>query len=417
MVWIGILIVIVTFAAIIKGYETRLVLAIGGISMALIAGNFQMASIAFDKTITNPGLVIVTTTVMGFAYVLKATECDTHMIRLATKYIGRIRQLLIPFAIVITFIANSAMASSAGTAAAVGIILIPLLINSGVHPVMAGAAVLAGTWGNVFALGSPHPPIIAKLSDTDVITVFIKQAPTALTCLAICVILITLTAIVLKENKGYIPDKEMYLSEDFSISYARALVPFVPVTLLIASSKQIALLPTIRTSEAMIAGCVLAFLASRTSPSKLSKEFFDGMGYGLSNIVGLMITSSMFSAGLSAIGITTALTAIMKESVSIAKIGATFGPFIIAIISGSGDAATLAFNTSVTPHAAEFGFDPSLMGSLSYLTGSFGRTMSPVAGVTIICASLTGNSNPIELIKRTALTMFVLAIVAMFMLL
>lgn len=417
MVWIGVLIVIITFAAIIKGYETRLVLAIGGISMALIAGKFQLASLAFDKTLTNPGLVIVTTTVMGFAYVLKATECDTHMIRLATRHIGRFRTLLIPLAILITFVANSAMASSAGTAAAVGIILIPLLINSGVHPVMAGAAVFSGTWGNVFALGSPHPPIIAKLSNTDVITVFIKHAPTALTCLVICMVLMTFTAIFLKENKGYVPQGQIDLQEDFKVSYARAIVPFVPVALLIASSKQVAWLPPIRTSEAMIAGCVLAFLASRKNPGTLSKQFFDGMGYGLSNIVGLMITSSMFSAGLGAIGVTTALTEIMKGSVGIAKIGATFGPFIIAVISGSGDAATLAFNTSVTPHAAEFGFDPSKMGSLAYLTGSFGRTMSPVAGVTIICASLAGNINPIELVKRTALVMVVLALVAMFILL
>lgn len=417
MVWIGILIVIITFVAIIKGYETRLVLALGGIAMALAAGKFSVASIAFDKTLTNPGLVIITTTAMGFAYVLKATECDIHMIRFATSHIGKFRPLLIPLTILATFIANSAMTSSAGTAAAVGIILIPLLINSGIHPAMAGAVVLSGTWGNTFALGSIHPPIIAKLSGSDVITVLIKQAPAAFTCLAITMILMSAIAIFLKENKGYVAETDLAVNDDFKVSYFRAAVPFVPVILLMLSSKQVAILPPIRTAEAMIAGCILAYLASRVSPGTLSKQFFDGMGYALSNIVGLMIGASIFSAGLGAIGITSALTEMMKESVNIAKIGATFGPFIIAVISGSGDAATLAFNTSVTPHAAEFGFDPSKMGSLSFLTGSFGRTMSPVAGVTIICASLACNSNPIDLIKRTAGVMILVALVAMFMLL
>ena len=41
--------------------------------------------------------------------------------------------------------------------------------------------------------------------------------------------------------------------------------------------------------------------------------------------------------------LTQALIDAMKNSQQIAQFGATFGPFIIAILSGSGDAATLAF--------------------------------------------------------------------------
>ena len=54
-------------------------------------------------------------------------------------------------------------------------------------------------------------------------------------------------------------------------------------------------------------------------------------------------------------GLTNALIDGMKNSQQIAQIGAAFGPFLLAVISGSGNAAALAFNGAVTPHAADFG--------------------------------------------------------------
>lgn len=58
------------------------------------------------------------------------------------------------------------------------------------------------------------------------------------------------------------------------------------------------------------------------------------------------------------------------------------------MISGSGDAATVAFNEAVTPHAAQFGLQAIDMGSMAALGGTLGRTMSPIAGATIIAPVL-----------------------------
>ena len=49
-----------------------------------------------------------------------------------------------------------------------------------------------------------------------------------------------------------------------------------------------------------------------------------------------------------------------------------------------GDAATQAFNEAVTPHAEAFGMTILGLGGLAFLTGALGRTMSPLAGVTIL---------------------------------
>ncbi len=96
--------------------------------------------------------------------------------------------------------------------------------------------------------------------------------------------------------------------------------------------------------------------------------------------------------------------------------GATVGPFLMALVTGSGDAATMAFNKSITPHAATFGYAQANLGMAAALAGTLGRSASPLAGAAIVCAGLAGVS-PVELAKRTwpAMTVAML-MVAIFML-
>ena len=105
----------------------------------------------------------------------------------------------------------------------------------------------------------------------------------------------------------------------------------------------------------------------------------------------------------------------MKGSESIARIAGAFGPFIIAVISGSGDAAALAFNGAITPQAEAFGMSIINLGSLAQMAGSIGRSMSPVAGAALVCAGLAKVS-PMELSKRNALPMLLATITFMIVL-
>ena len=88
----------------------------------------------------------------------------------------------------------------------------------------------------------------------------------------------------------------------------------------------------------------------------------------------------------------------------------------MAVLSGSGDAATLAFNTSITPHAQQFGYGIIEMGSVAQISGALGRSMSPVAGAAIVCAGIAG-VNTLELTKRNALAMVLGTLTIMFFLL
>ena len=421
MVWIGALIVILTFVAIIRQYETRMVLFISGLAMCLVGlgalKGFEGAMDAFTKAMVNPGLVTVICTVMGFAFVMKLTKCDSHLVHLLAGGLGKLGPVLIPGAVIVTFAINIALPSAAGCAAAVGAVLIPTLIGAGVHPAVAASAVMAGTWGSAFNPGNSHNPFIAKLAGTDPVSVIASFTNAALVGIVIVAISLTLMAIVRKENKGYESPETVHVGDGFKVNFLMALIPMVPLVLLLLGSKQINLLPwAITVPQAMIIGVFLGFLTMIKDPSAISKQFWAGLGEAYGSVIGIIIAAAVFTAGMQAIGLTQALIEAMKNSQQIAQFGATFGPMIIAILSGSGDAATLAFNGAITPHAKDFGYGIIEMGSTAFLAGSLGRTMSPVAGAAIVCAGLARIS-PIEITKRNGPGCIVAAIAVMVILL
>nr|WP_320147399.1 C4-dicarboxylate transporter DcuC [uncultured Anaeromusa sp.] len=402
MIWVGAIIVLLTFVAIVKRYETRLVLFLGGLAMAAAAGNPLAAMDAFAKAMVNEGLVTTICTVMGFSYVMSVTNCDKHLVHLLAGGLKRVKPILVPGAVVVTWVLNIALPSTAGCAAAVGAVLIPTLIRSGVHPAMAAACVMSGTFGSTMSPGLSHNPFVAKLAQVDVMTVIANHAPAVLVVLAIAAPMLAIVAYWRKEG----PDAERAAAfqedgQNFKVNLLKALIPALPLLLLVLGSKQLGVIPTVTVPQAMIIGAMLGFLATFQNPQELSKGFFKGMGDSYGDIMGIIIAAAVFTQGMQIIGLTGAMIEKMKASQDIAIYAATFGPYFLAILSGSGDAAALAFNGAVTPHAAQFGWAISDMGSLATISGALGRTMSPVAGGLIVCATIA-KVNPFEIAKRTA---------------
>ena len=120
MVIAGIVIVIATFIAIIKQYETRLVLLLSGLLMCFIGGQIGAGTTAFVKELTNPGLVPTICTVLGFSYVMEYTKCTEHMVYFISAGLKKMTKIIIPGAVIITFLINIALPTAAGCAAAVG---------------------------------------------------------------------------------------------------------------------------------------------------------------------------------------------------------------------------------------------------------------------------------------------------------
>jgi DcuC family C4-dicarboxylate transporter len=115
-----------------------------------------------------------------------------------------------------------------------------------------------------------------------------------------------------------------------------------------------------------------------------------------------MAAAALFAAGMKSIGLTGAIVDAMKGSQEVAMFSAVIGPYIMATVCGSGNAAALAFNEAITPYAADFGLTVVQLGAVAQMAAGIGRTMSPIAGGVIILAGIAG-VNPIEVAKRTAL--------------
>jgi C4-dicarboxylate transporter, DcuC family len=421
---------VLTFVAIIRQVETRLALLTGGLVMALIALKPQAWSEAFFNSMTTAGLISVILPVMGFAAVMEVTGCNRHLVKMLTDPLLRVRVVLVPAAMLVTYVINTAISSAAGCTAAVGVVLIPAMMAAGIHPAMAAASVFAGTWGSVFSPGSPHPAVIAKIANLSVMDVILAHKWASIVGAFLVAVLLFAEAKLFKQDRDWTPEKAgSNLSKApggskqealEKVDVIRALIPTVPLILLILTVPQLGLttgfLPKgLSVLEAMLIGTVLGMLITWTSPVKITKDFFDGMGHAYASVIGIIIAAGVFIGGLQAAGVIDGLINLLKTVKSAVPLLGTFGPFLLAVLSGSGDAAALAFNNAVTPHAADFGVKAVDLGNLAWIGGALGRSMSPVSAACIIAAGFAGLS-PFELAKRNVVPMIVAAVAVMLML-
>ncbi len=432
MLWVGVVVILGVVYFLIKQKETRLVLIAAGFLLCFLSLNPMGAFAAFEKSMVTAGLIKTILSVMGFAYVMKLTKCDAHLVNLLVGALSHVRLFIVPGVVIVTAIVNIALSSAAGVSAAVGAIMIPLMMSLGVHPAVAGAAVMGGTFGSMLSPGLTHNAYIATelVKDNNVMAVIGSHWFASVVAVLICAASLTVFATLRKETSGYVPDAAHKVQELEKPNPLLAVIPMIPVVLLAFSAlisgkaapewgkallTHIPWFKSMSVPTAMLIGVFLGLVATRSNPTVVTKEFFKGMGDSYGSVMGIIIAAGVFVAGMQAVGLVESLIAALKESTDMAKYAAAYGPFFLAIITGSGDAATLAFNGAVTPHAEQFGMGIIQMGSLATLGGCRGRTMSPLAGAAIVCAGLAG-VNPMEIAKRHAPGMLIAVTVAMFML-
>lgn len=412
-IWMAAVVVVLTIAALLKRWETRLVLFTAGLAMAILSGAPSVALKAFIANMTNGSLITSICSSMGFAAVIAITRCDVHFVGLLVKPLGRLGIFLLPLCMLVASCVAVAIPSAAGCAAALGPTMIPLMVRAGFHPAIAGAAIIGSITPSTLSPGSSHNVWIAKLADMDVVDLIVEYAPEVLTLCAMNIILVSAMIFVFRDYKkpqgdggpvfSVEADKRGELPEHPSA--LRAIAPILPVVLLLLGAT---VLPAIRMSvaEAMIYGSIYTLLITRANPEAVTKEFFSGMGKGYGSIMGIIIAAGCFAGGLKAAGVIDALIEMLKNSNEIARYAANFGPFVMGVLTGSGDAAGHAFNQAVTPYAADFGMSVPSLGMVAALSGAFGRMCSPIAGATIVVAGMTRLS-PLEISKRMAIPMIV----------
>ena len=404
--WAALVIVALTLVALVKRYETRLVLCVSGLLMCIISLDPMAAYNQFAKSMTTGNLIQSICSAMGFAFLVSYTKCDIHLVQLLTRPMKSLGLFLIPCCTLLTAVINAAIPSAAGCAAAVGATLIPLMIRSGITPAGAGAAVLAGTYGSNFNPGGAHPVMISGMAGIEPMEFIIENAFTYTVLSLVGALMITVVEVFLRDHKGSGDLGNIQTDTTGGITKVNilyALAPMVPLVILLLGNTYV---PAIKmgVAQAMLIGVTYTMIVTRINPQNAFKEFFNGAGKGYGNVLGIIISAGVFAAGLREAGVVDALIEALKQANEYARVGGALGTWAMAVLMGSGDAATFAFNEAVTPHATEFGMTISELGNTVMCAAQLGRTMSPIAGVVILLAGMSQVS-PIDLVKRTAVPM------------
>lgn len=417
-------VVVLTFYFIIRGAEVRLALLAAGAVLALVAWKPEAWFTSFSSSMSQAGLLTVILPAIGFTTVIKLAKCDEHLVRLVVGPLLSLRAVIIPAAMLATLLLATAITSAAGITAAVGVVLIPAMIALGIHPAMAAAAVIGGTWGAAFSPGSPHPALIGEIAKTEVITIILAHLKASIPAALAFALGLYLVARLRTEDRGWTAERAgatpkagtpVEGQSDQPLSKLKAAMPMLPLFLLILTVPQFGLTTAwfpkgLSVLQAMIIGTIVTALVARLLPSNVVKSFFTGMGEAYAGVIGIIIAAGVFIGGLNAIGSIDRMIELLKVTQAAAPIVAMVGTFGIAVLSGSGDAAAIAFNKAVLPHAEQLGMTQLDLGNIAWLAGGLGRSMSPVAAATAIAAGYAG-VGVMDIAKRTAAPAIIAAIV------
>ena len=374
------LIVALTTIALIKRIDPRLVLIASGLLLCAVAGEAMQGLDAFALGMTRSGPLQSICAALGFAAVVRLANADETLVTLVAEHVRHIPLLLVMSATALTFILNISIPSGSGVAAVVGTTMIPLMIRCGISPITAAGAVLSGTFGSMLSPGFAQGAVLAQLTGEPAADLITRAAaPTVAALLLVC--LWNILADSVRPRKEAAASPEVPVSRRSLPLAAGALIPiFVYLfgAFLNASFGVV---------DAVLIGTAYLLLLSPERPALLLTEFFNGMGKAFADVFGITIAATVFAAGFQAAGLLDMIVASAGNG-DYAKWLFGIVPFLIALITGSSDAVTLAINQNFVPHAADFGMSAVDFGLMVAQAAQHGRVISPFAGATLIVCAL-----------------------------
>jgi len=440
--------VIAAIYLIVRGWDVRLVLLVAAILIALVAelnagetDRFHALALVvreFLATFSNEKFVVPICSAMGFAYVLRHTGCERHLVLLLVKPLRYMRWLMVPGVIAVGFLVNIPVISQTSTAVCIGPVVIPLMRAARYSMATAGACLLLGASVGGELMNPGAPELLTVYDKTKVST--ITQASEYIPPLVITQLLVSMAVFWLLSfwwERDKLPDEQSTIDGKAStlataevpietrINLLKALVPLVPLGLLFAAGPplhlieipdQWVILPkdgkrdsaynTRLIGLAMLVGVAVAAIVTPSRSRDCVKQFFEGAGYGFTNIVSLIVTATCFGKAIEAAGLAQLLGEWIATSPQLMQPLAAFIPLGFAAICGSGMASTQSLYGFFHAPAVALGLDPASVGAIVSLGSAAGRTMSPVSAVALMCGTLTG-TNSFTLAKRVAIPLLV----------
>src|SRR5437763_89024 len=143
MLVLSLLILAAAIYLMARRVEVRLVLLGAGLVLASLAGKPLAILDEFTRGMV-AAMVAPICAAMGFAAALRATGCDAELVHLLLAPVRRFHWLVLPGGLLAAYLVNVAVPSQTSTAAALGSILLPLMLAAGIRPEIAGAVLILG---------------------------------------------------------------------------------------------------------------------------------------------------------------------------------------------------------------------------------------------------------------------------------
>ena len=436
---ISVVFVIVVAKLLLKKYNPHAILLIAGLLMIVIAQilNYNLPTLksptgfsgfdlfkyvkeSFAKTNAGVGLMIMS--IGGFVAYINSIGASNMLVNVAMKPLKLFKKypyIAASMVIPIGQILFTAIPSAAGLGLLLMASLFPILVNLGVSKLSAVSVITAST---AFGIG-PASAITASatsITNIDTIVYFLDyQIPLVLP--------LTLSMMITyyfvnkyfdkKEKVAEIGNHEKIVNkieeekteDDTPVIYA--IIPILPIVLLIVFSKLFNFFPspiTLDTTTAMFISLFIAILFELFRTKKIKDVmtslniFWNGMGNIFKTVVTLIITADIFAKGLISLGFIDGLIS-LTENAGFGAIGIgiimSVMIFLASMLMGSGNASFFAFGPLIPKIAKSLGIESSSIILPMQLSASMGRTVSPVAGVIIATAQIAEVTS-LQIVKR-----------------
>lgn len=416
---LAVLVMALAIISIARGMDVRLVLLLAAFSLAGLAGDVTPIIREFLSTFSNERFVVPICSAMGFAYVLRHTRCDQHLVHLLIKPLQRFRLFVIPGVVLVGFLVNIPVISQTSTAVCIGAVVVPLMRAVGISSLTIGASILLGAsiGGELLNPGAPELNTVAENQ---------HQAPGAVVPavmrlifyhLAIATAIFWWLSVRAERTATVVADAPLQPLVPFRVNIFCALVPLFPLIFLfltgppleiikvpthwIVDEKTKALYGTRLIGLAMLLGVLLAAFAAPRQVAHVPRSFFEGAGYAFATIVSIIVTANCFGAAIKLIGLSTYIERLIVAMPDLLLPRAAAVSMAFAALSGSGMASTQSLYALFVEPAEALNIDRIDLGALISISAASGRTMSPVAAVTLMCAAMT-QTRPFALARRVA---------------
>jgi DcuC family C4-dicarboxylate transporter len=407
-------------AAVAWRLDVRLALFLAALALGAIAGDIAPVLRTFLATLTSEQFLIPICTAMGFAHVLRHSGCDQHLIHLLIRPLRSVRPLLIPGTVVISFVINISVISQASTAVAVGTVLVPLLRAARVTRTTIGAALVLGSsiGGELLNPGAPELSTIARRVGVPATECVPRILPLLLIQLAVAVAVFWPLSAWAEARAATEQDDKSLGTVPFRINLFKAMVPVIPLVLLMFVGPPLDLVhvpekwlvepgqfAASRLSYSvrliglsMLIGTALAALAAPSRIGATARVFFEGAGYAFTQIISIIVVATCFGTGIKQLRLDEPIKRLIGDSPQLVWPLAGGLSLAFAALCGSGMAATQSLYAIYVTDA--MGTELMLrIGAVVAIAAAAGRTMSPVAAVTLTGAGMT-DSPPLAISRR-----------------